>query len=179
MENNLRDSLIEDWANDGLSVKQIVAKLADKNIPTANKTVAKVLKNKGYTYNSSTFLWGRTELYSDLNVSNVITDSPSAKMEINNAVIIDHSQQKLIELLGFSLKEFDVLRGIINEKIEGQTKGSLIDEVIKLKITDRATKSYYISDHLTKTTKDIADKNNIKISNAIEVALIDFINKYS
>ena len=70
MENHLRDSLISDWGSEGFSVARIVEMLAERNIPTAKKTVAKVLKNKGFEYDKTSHSWHKPIIEENIIVSN-------------------------------------------------------------------------------------------------------------
>lgn len=177
----MRDSLIVGWASDGDSVKKIVEKLAKKEIPCANKTVAKVLKSKGFEYNSKTFTWGRSEQLKNIIVSNRNTDQAIEKMEIEQNNSPSNRNTELIEILGFTLQEFDILKGMIHERMAGtsENKGNLVEEIAKLRVRERKNRSYYISKEIGDQVAELAASRNLKISNIVEVALIDFLQKYN
>lgn len=181
MENNLRDSLIEEWALDGFSVKKIVEKLADKEISCATKTVSKVLKNKGFEYDSKTFTWGKPKQLKNIIVSNRNTYQAIEKMEIEQNNSLSNRNTELIEMLGFTLQEFDVLKGMIHERMAGtsENKGNLVEEIAKLRVRERKNRSYYISKEIGDQVAELAASRNLKISNIVEVALIDFLQKYN
>ena len=50
---SVRDSLIIDWVRGGATVNEVVQQLQGRGIPTAKKTVAKVLKERGFVYDNS------------------------------------------------------------------------------------------------------------------------------
>lgn len=187
MENNLRDSLIQDWIIQGDSLLEIVKKLQNKEIPTAKKTVSKVLKNKGFTYNKSTKEW--LEPLSNANIidSNINRGPVIEKMEIkkhNTALNLPDSSLQLIEMLGFSQDEFIVLKGIISNEMNKDHKGivenSLHDDISKLKtFSDRKNKTFYASEGVVQGFAAAAEKNGLKTSVAIELAMLNFIEKYS
>lgn len=182
MENNLRDSLIEEWALDGLNVKKIVGKLAEKEIPCATKTVSKVLKNKGFEYNSKTFIWDKPQQLDNIIVSNTNRDHPNRKLEIEQNNYVSNRNAELIEMLGFTLNEFDILKEIITERIEGKNNSSnanLVEEIAKLRVRERKNRSYYISKEIGDQVAELAASRNLKISNIVEVALIDFLQRYN
>lgn len=181
MENTLRDSLIVDWSTKGLSVVKIVEKLATKDIRCATKTVAKVLKNKGFVYDKKNHSWHKPERTEERIVYNRSTVEPIEKMEIEQNNYISNRDTGLVEFSGLSPIEFNTLKTMIAERLEGkkQVGSKLIEEVAKLKVRERKNKSYYISIELSDQVAQLAEKNNIKISNAVEVALIDFIKQYN
>lgn len=185
MVNIIRDSLIEDWALAGLSIKEIVEKLHNKEIPTATKTVSKVLKNKGFIYNNSNHSWDRSKTNKDIIVSNSDKVDTSEKLEIKNTIMKTNrnvNSIQLIEMLGFTPNEMDTLKVMITERIEGITtveKESILGKVAKLKVRERKNKTYYISTDIVEGISNIAEKNGVKISNIVELALIDFIKQYN
>ena len=181
MENNLRDSLINDWGSEGFSVAKIVEMLAERNIPTAKKTVAKVLKNKGFEYDKKTHSWHEPIIEEKIIVSNTNEGLAVEELEIEQNNYISNTNAQLIEMLGFSPKEFTVLKTMISERIDGKEenkKGNLIEEVAKLRVRERKNRSYYISKEIADHVAVIAENHNLKISNVIEVALLEFLHKY-
>lgn len=181
MENKLRDSLINDWGLEGYSVAKIVELLADRNIPTAKKTISKVLKNKGFEYDKATHSWDKPEKIESIIVSNTNEDSAKEKLEIKQENYISNRNTELVEMLGFTPKEFNVLKTIIAERMEGNdgtNKGNLIEEVAKLCVRERKNRSYYISKEIADQLAEIAADSNLKISNVVEVAFLQFLNKY-
>lgn len=182
MENNLRDSLIGDWGSEGFSVARIVKMLAERNIPTAKKTVAKVLKNKGFEYDKTSHSWHKPIIEENIRVSNTNEGSAVEKLEIEQNNYISNTNAQLVEMLGFTPTEFNVLKTMIAERMGGESnsgKKNLVEEVAKLRVRERKNRSYYISKEIADRVAELAEENNLKISNVIEVALLDFLHNYS
>ena len=181
MENNLRDSLIDDWGSEGFSVAKIVEMLAERNIPTAKKTVAKVLKNKGFEYDKTSHSWHKPIIEENIIVSNTNKGSAVENLEIEQNNYISNSNAQLVEMLGFTPLEFNTLKDMIAEKMNvgsDKIEGNLAEEVAKLRVRERKNRSFYISKEIADKVAEVAERNNMKISNVVEVALLDFLQKY-
>lgn len=180
----MRNSLIIDWASAGLSATEIVNKLKERDIPTSTKTVSKVLKNKGFIYYKNTHNWVRSENNSSLIVSNSIEDYPTQKMEENLTITSNTSienKNQLIEMQSFSSYEFDILKTIISERINSDQRKEMIEDPLAIKIAkmkdrERKNKTYYLSTNIVDSISLIAEKNGVKISNVVEIALLEFIH---
>ena len=181
MENNLRNGLINDWAIEGFSVAKIVEMLAERNIPTAKKTVAKILKNKGFEYDKTSHSWYKPIIEENIIVSNTNEGSAVENLEIEQNNYISNSNAQLVEMLGFTPLEFNTLKDMIAEKMNVGTdkiEGNLAEEVAKLRVRERKNRSFYISKEIADKVAEVAERNNMKISNVVEVALLDFLQKY-
>lgn len=103
-------------------------------------------------------------------------------MEIEQNNYVSNSNAQLVEMLGFTPKEFGVLKTIIAERMDGESnsgKKNLVEEGAKLRVRERKNRSYYISKEIADRVAELAEENNLKISNVIEVALLDFLHNYS
>lgn len=188
MENFLRDSLIQDWIVQGDSLLKIVGKLQEKDIPTSKKTVSKVLKSKGFTYNSSTKEWAKSISNTHIIDSNINRVPVTDELEIikikNEEVSLTETRFELVEMLGFSQEEFITLKGIVKDKMQEDLSkkagNSLQDDILKLKtFSDRKNKTFYASRSVFEGFAKVAEENGLKTSVAIELAMLNFIEKYS
>ncbi|WP_010309279.1 hypothetical protein [Kurthia senegalensis] len=176
---NERDSLIIEWAQAGDSVNEIVSKLREKEIPTAKKTVAKVLKNKGFTYDKTTHSWraGATnEKLMETNVDDVIIISDPLEKEV---APLEPNAISLLNVLGISPSQLNVLREIANERLGGHVEPQNINESVgQLRGRTRANKTFYISTEIAEDASMFAERSGIKLSQLVEVALIETMQKY-
>jgi len=99
------------------------------------------------------------------------------------ANVIDFSdkeqmQHAILDVLNLTTADLEAIRSISQTGEPATDKGSIFEEIKKLSGRDRANKTYFMSKELAENMKDFADKNNIKASQIIEIAIIDFLKKY-
>ncbi|QFG01282.1 hypothetical protein PB01_20850 (plasmid) [Psychrobacillus glaciei] len=117
---------------------------------------------------------------------------PQKKVEIQaltetnvGANVIDFSnkeqmQNAILEVLDLTMEDLEAVRSIGQHSEVAATteKVSIFEEIKKLSGRDRANKTYFMSKELSGNIKEYADDNNIKVSQIIEIAIIDFLKKY-
>lgn len=102
----------------------------------------------------------------------------------NKELIETNSQQNLEVLnatIGLSENEFHVLKKMIQERIQQEDPHeqlSIFNEIAKLNTRSRKNKTYYISEELVVGVDRVADELNIKKSQLVEVALLEFFKRH-
>jgi hypothetical protein len=99
------------------------------------------------------------------------------------ANVIDFSdkvqmQHAILEVLNLTPEDLEAIRSIGQLKEPTTDKVNIFEEIKKLSGRDRANKTYFMSKELAENMKEFADNNNIKVSQIIEIAIIDFLKKY-
>lgn len=99
------------------------------------------------------------------------------------ANVIDFSnkeqmQHAILEVLDLTIEDLDTVRSFGQRRELPTDKVSIFEEIKKLTGRDRANKTYFMSKELAENMKEFADGNNIKVSQIIEIAIIDFLKKY-
>ena len=93
----------------------------------------------------------------------------------------EQMQHAILDVLDLTPKHLESIRmiGQLGEVAAASTDtANIFNEIKKLSGRDRANKTYFISKELTENIKEFADSNNIKVSQIIEIAIIDFLKKY-
>lgn len=93
----------------------------------------------------------------------------------------EQMQQAILDVLDLTPAHLEAIRSIGQlEEVAAATTDSanIFEEIKKLSGRNRANKTYFISKELTENIKEFADRNNIKVSQIIEIAIIDFLKKY-
>lgn len=93
----------------------------------------------------------------------------------------EQMQHAILDVLDLTPEHLEAIRSIgqLGEVAATTTESAnIFDEIKKLSGRDRANKTYFISKELTENIKEFADSNNIKVSQIIEIAIIDFLKKY-
>lgn len=101
----------------------------------------------------------------------------------NNELIETNSQQNLevLNAIGLSENEFHVLKKMIQERIQQEEPHEqlpIFNEIAKLNTRSRKNKTYYISEELVAEVDRVADELNIKKSQLVEVALLEFFKRH-
>ncbi|MFG3614373.1 hypothetical protein [Rummeliibacillus stabekisii] len=187
---NVRDDFIIHRALQGDTMKKIIEQLREKGIPTAKKTVSKVLNNNGFTYDKNNHKWYGSQTNVNIIETNSSGGNTEEKLEIEN-----RGNTELIETevktnnmpapdYIFSPDELSILKIMINERMQQDmaasttTENDIYGEIAKLRVRRRKNKTFYVSEEITDDVAQLADKMNIKISQFVEVALLDAIKKY-
>lgn len=103
---------------------------------------------------------------------------------VNNELIKPNSNETRVEVLnalGLTTTQWNVLTEIINERMNQTTLvdiNEIYNEVARLKSRKRKNKTFYISEDLTQEVVEFAEELNVKISQLVEVALIEMLKKY-
>lgn len=101
----------------------------------------------------------------------------------NNELIETNSQRNIevLNAIGLSENEFHVLKKIIQERIQQEDPHDqlpIFNEIAKLNTRSRKNKTYYISEELVAEVDRVADELNIKKSQLVEVALLEFFKRH-
>lgn len=181
----VRDKQIIDLALEGKSASKILDYFKEKNIPIADKTIRKVLKNNGYKYIQNKHIWMKVEHNKNLIETNSNEDEPVLEVVKEEELIKTNSNSNSISFwdeVGLTPQEFSIMKEIIHERMMKQSKtdnSEIYNEIAKLKTRKRKNKTYYISEDLIEEVEEIADQLNVKLSQLVEVSLIEFIRKYN
>ncbi|MEB2282914.1 hypothetical protein LAV73_23635 [Lysinibacillus xylanilyticus] len=151
-----------DFPDRDMTFNEALAQLkaaAAKQTPKANKKLIKVNK--------------------DL----IETNKEVAVTTPNNELIETNSQQNIevLNAIGLSETEFHVLKKMIQERIQQEDPHDqlpIFNEISKLNTRSRKNKTYYISEELVAEVDCVADKLNIKKSQLVEVALLEFFKRH-
>lgn len=105
------------------------------------------------------------------------TNAPTNVLDFGDKEQMQHA---ILEVLDLTLEDLQAIRSIGQATDHPSTseKGSIFEEIKKLSGRDRANKTYFMSKELSDNIKEFADNNNIKVSQIIEIAIIDFLKKY-
>lgn len=167
-----------------------------KFLNTRDTTIREVFNSLGYFYNKSQHEWQRDADVSDKDmtfnealeqlkaVSSRQTPKVNRKLiEVNKELIETNSQQNLeiLNAIGLSENEFHVLKKMIKERIQQEDPHDqlpIFNEIAKLNTRSRKNKTYYISEELVAEVDRVADELNIKKSQLVEVALLEFFKRH-
>ncbi|MEX3625869.1 hypothetical protein [Viridibacillus arvi] len=189
---NVRDKQIIEFATEGKSASYIVKHLRENGTPIADKTVRKVLINNGYTYNESKHTWVQSEPNKELIETNSNRVEPVVEViqekdliKTNRTPNRKTNTISFWDEVGLSSQEFAVMKEIIRERMEHAATTAdqndtkyIYEEISKLKARNRKNKTYYISEDLIEDVGEFADKLNVKLSQLVELSLIEFMRKY-
>lgn len=174
-----------------------------KILNTRDTTIREVFNSLGYFYNKSKHEWQRDANFPDKDttfnealaqlkaVSPKQTPKVNRKLievnkdliKTNNELIETNSQQNLevLNAIGLSDTEFHVLKKMIQERIHQEDPHDqlpIFNEIAKLNTRSRKNKTYYISEELVAEVDRVADELNIKKSQLVEVALLEFFKRH-
>jgi len=174
-----------------------------KFLNTRDTTIREVFNSLGYFYNKSQHEWQRDANFPDKDMTfneglaQLKAVSPKQTPKVNrklievnkelirtNKKLIETNSQQNLEVLnaiGLSEKEFHVLKKMIQERIQQEDPHeqlSIFNEIAKLNTRSRKNKTYYISEELVVEVDRVADELNIKKSQLIEVALLEFFKRH-
>lgn len=119
----------------------------------------------------------------EVNKDLIETNKKVAVTTPNNELIETNSQRniEILDAIGLSETEFHVLKKMIQERIQqGDPHDQLpiFNEIAKLNTRSRKNKTYYISEELVAEVDRVADELNIKKSQLVEVALLEFFKRH-
>lgn len=176
-----------------------------KILNTRDTTIREVFNALGYFYNKSQHEWQRDANFSDKDMTfnealaklKVVSPRQTPKVnkkliEVNKEVAVTTHNKKLIETnshrnlevlnaIGLSENEFHVLKKMIQERIQQEDPHDqlpIFNEIAKLNTRSRKNKTYYISGELVAEVDRVADELNIKKSQLVEVALLEFFKRH-
>lgn len=176
-----------------------------KFLNTRDTTIREVFNSLGYFYNKSQHEWQRDANFPDKDMTfnealaQLKAVSPKQTPKVNrklievnkevavtipnNELIETNSQQNLevLNAIGLSENEFHVLKKIIQERLQQEDPHEqlpIFNEIAKLNTRSRKNKTYYISEELVAEVDRVADELNIKKSQLVEVALLEFFKRH-
>ena len=119
----------------------------------------------------------------EVNKELIETNNEVAATVPNNELIETNSQRNIevLNAIGLSEIEFGVLKKIIQERIQQEDPHDqlpIFNEIAKLNTRSRKNKTYYISEELVAEVDRVADELNIKKSQLVEVALLEFFKRH-
>lgn len=160
-----------------------------KILNTRDTTIREVFNSLGYFYNKSQHEWQRdaNSPDKDMTFNEALAQLKAAASKQTSKVnrkLIETNSQRNIEVLnaiGLSENEFHVLKKIIQERIQQEDPHDqlpIFNEIAKLNTRSRKNKTYYISEELVAEVDRVADELNIKKSQLVEVALLEFFKRH-
>lgn len=176
-----------------------------KFLNTRDTTIREVFNSLGYFYNKSQHEWQRDANFPDKDMTfnealaQLKAVSPKQTPKVNrklievnkevavtipnNELIETNSQQNLevLNAIGLSENEFHVLKKMIQERLQQEDPHEqlpIFNEIAKLNTRSRKNKTYYISEELVAEVDRVADELNIKKSQLVEVALLEFFKRH-
>lgn len=174
-----------------------------KFLNTRDTTIREVFNSLGYFYNKSQHEWQRDANFPDkdmtfnealaqlkavsprqtLKVNRKLIEVNKELIKTNNELIETNSQQNLevLNAIGLSENEFHVLKKMIQERLQQEDPHiqlPIFNEIAKLNTRSRKNKTYYISEELVAEVDRVADELNIKKSQLVEVALLEFFKRH-
>lgn len=119
----------------------------------------------------------------EVNKELIETNKEVAATIPNNELIETNSQRNIevLNAIGLSENEFHVLKKMIQERIQQEDPHDqlpIFNEIAKLNTRSRKNKTYYISEELVAEVDRVADELNIKKSQLVEVALLEFFKRH-
>ena len=174
-----------------------------KFLNTRDTTIREVFNSLGYFYNKSQHEWQRDANFPDKDmtfnealaqlkavspkqtpkVNRKLIEVNKELIKTNNELIETNSQQNLevLNAIGLSENEFHVLKKMIQERLQQEDPHEqlpIFNEIAKLNTRSRKNKTYYISEELVAEVDRVADELNIKKSQLVEVALLEFFKRH-
>lgn len=167
-----------------------------KLLNTRDTTIREIFNSLGYFYNKSQHEWQRDADFpdQDMTFNEALAQSKAAAskqtpklnkklIEVNNQLIETNSQRNIevLDAIGLSEMEFHVLKKMIQERIQQEDPHDqlpIFNEIAKLNTRSRKNKTYYISEELVAEVDRVADELNIKKSQLVEVALLEFFKRH-
>jgi len=176
-----------------------------KFLNTRDTTIREVFNSLGYFYNKSQHEWQRDANFPDKDMTfnealaQLKAVSPRQTLKVNRKLIevnkevavttpnnelIETNRQQNLEVLnaiGLSENEFHVLKKMIQERLQQEDLHEqlpIFNEIAKLNTRSRKNKTYYISEELVAEVDRVADELNIKKSQLVEVALLEFFKRH-
>lgn len=167
-----------------------------KILNTRDTTIREVFNSLGYFYNKSKHEWQRDANFpdTDMTFNEALVQLKAAAamqtpkvnkklIEVNKDLIETNSNQNIevLKAIGLSENEFHVLKKIIQERIQQEDPHDqlpIFNEIAKLNTRSRKNKTYYISEELVAEVDRVADELNIKKSQLVEVALLEFFKRH-
>lgn len=119
----------------------------------------------------------------EVNKDLIETNKEVAVTTPNNELIETNSNRNIevLNAIGLSENEFHVLKKMIQERIQQEDPHDqllIFNEIAKLNTRSRKNKTYYISEELVAEVDRVADEFNIKKSQLVEVALLEFFKRH-
>lgn len=115
---------------------------------------------------------------------------PNEKLMETNANLVEPKNTELVRsnaklmgvnvlnALGMTLEEVNVLKQMIYERMNNESSDDIYSEIAKLGGRNRANKTFYVSKDITDEVQQFCDQKGIKLSQFVEIALIQTIMKY-
>jgi len=187
---SIRDSTIKDvFNNAGYFYEAKIHKWVKKEegILTDDITFQKALEQLGKSSNlkpktNKKLIETNSKIIENAIIEVAATDTTIVNKELikpnSNEISVD-----LLNGLGMTMARWNLLMEMIDER-ERMNQTALVDineiynEVARLKSRKRKNKTFYISEDLTQEVVEFAEELNVKISQLVEVALIEMLKKY-
>lgn len=190
-----RNSTIKELINSQKNLKALGWMLSIRDT-----TIKEVFNGLGYFYDKKSKQWvNESESYqADLTFQQALeqfrpkTRKPKTKLtkensetttENNKLIETDNDlSTEILNAVGLPQNELAVLKETLIECMnQGLIKVNVMDisnEVSKLKSRKRKNRTFYLGEDLMQDVTDLANKSNVKVSQLVEVALIEMLAKY-
>lgn len=153
----------------------------DANFPNKDMTFNEAVKQLKAATSKQTPKVNRKLI--EVNKDLIETNKEVAVTTPNNELIEtnSHRNTEVLNAIGLSENEFHVLKKMIQERIQQEDPHDqlpIFNEIAKLNTRSRKNKTYYISEELVAEVDRVADELNIKKSQLVEVALLEFFKRH-
>lgn len=188
-----RNSTIKELINSQKTLKALGWMLAIRDT-----TIKEVFNGLGYFYDKKSRQWlNENESYqADLTFQQALeqfrpkkrkpktklTEENSETTKKNNQLIETDSDLSVEVLNAIGLPHNEMAIGTIiecmNQGLINVNVINISNEVSKLKSRKRKNRTFYLGEDLMQDVTDLANKSNVKVSQLVEVALIEMLAKY-
>lgn len=90
----------------------------------------------------------------------------------------EEAQEFILTALGLTQIQLESIKNLIHSPATTNPTESIYESIKQLGGRDRTNKTYYISKEIIERVADFAEDKSVKVSQFIEVALLDAIKKY-
>ncbi|GEK35438.1 hypothetical protein [Kurthia sibirica] len=174
-----RAELIIKLIKEGYSTDLVATKIREQGIPTSKKTVRKVLEKEGFVYDRRLKKWLKYPTNvkrMETNVKETLSHELNIKQEVFD---LEPNAISLLNVMGLSVDQLNVLKQVANERLNDvDSPVDVHAAVAKLKYRDRGNKTFYISRAIAEDTAIFTERNALKLSHFVELALLEAMEKY-
>lgn len=179
--------------------QSVMRGLKELGLDTKNEVMTKAIKDRGYEYNSKKKEWVMGVVHTSSHVftqgeqkkKNVVTigfdDTPTIKKEkVVHTSSHDVNSHKFTEgeqsSHEFTSEEIQSIKAMLNDWKKGEVltnENDLLKRIEAIPSDDKERKTIVISKDVGKRLDKFCKENRVLKSNVLELAIVDFISKYS
>lgn len=140
-------------------------------LPASDKTISKQLKKGGYDYDTSTKQWILSS--SDIAATTASNDTPAELLPAPTVMLNNDELSALKQLAQ------QIIRGNMNVTTNAGDAIELYERTRTISKSERDRKTYVISKPIVQQFDELAARVNLDKSELIELALVDFLQRYN